>query len=537
MHKLHVVIPVGVSSPGTPIPEFLLNGIESLKSQTLKDILITVAADENISDVCKQILKDTNVNIEWFPEYSYFTKEGIWGKIVQCWEKYDSEYVSFLHYDDHWESNKALAQIDFIEQNNLDGCWSKVYLINDDNEIISGDSMAINKLSEKSVGHLIPWICHSTIIKKDTILNCGILEYREKWNCDFEWLYTAFLHKIKNLKKCENAIFLWRQHINQVSHNQGVNMKEDTNHVQEQRKLAGYTLNEAIEDSKYVMENVDLEAIKQLYIANKCCTIITTHAPKFKYAIKFLETFYKYNIEDHDVYFVFTNEQEYEAFSKLSPYPFYGLILSGELRDCQSIVNVKKYYALNILVNRYDYIGVYDCETEIVKEVNLNYIYKDIYERKILKCNISTFEHFPLEKNFTQYLVSKLNITPNQELQKAIDSKYYWWFNEIPVYESKSFKKFYKWFSQLENLKDIQNDYWCFDYMMYSIWLVVNENFKFTLFDTEHIWGAVEEFRMNIDEKDILSNTFKSYWDTNSINHSKFPHIKLLIHTDVNPVR
>ena len=107
---------------------------------------------------------------------------------------------------------------------------------------------------------------------------------------------------------------------------------------------------------------------------HKYCTIITTHTPKFKYAIKFLETFYKYSVEDHDIYFIFTNEQEYEAFSKLSPYPFYGLILSEELRDCQSIVNVKKYYALNILVNKYDYIGTYDCETEIVKKVNLNHI-------------------------------------------------------------------------------------------------------------------------------------------------------------------
>lgn len=265
MHKLHVVIPIGVSSPGTPIPEFLLNGIESLKSQTLENTLITVAADENISETCKQILTDTEVNVEWFPSYSYFTKEGIWGKIIRCWEKYDSEYVSFLHYDDLWEQDKASNQIRFIEQNKLDGCWSRVYLINDNNDIVSGDSMMISELSAQSVGHLIPWMCHSTIVKKDTILNCGILEYREKWNCDFEWLYTVFLHKIKNLRKCEDAIFLWRQHQNQVSHAQGVNMKEDTSHVQEQRKFAGYTFDETMEDSKYVMETVNLEAIKNLY--------------------------------------------------------------------------------------------------------------------------------------------------------------------------------------------------------------------------------------------------------------------------------
>jgi len=124
--------------------------------------------------------------------------------------------------------------------------------------------MQISKLSADSVGYLIPWMCHSTLIKKDTILNSGILDYREKWNCDFEWLYTVFLHKIKNLKKCEDAIFLWRQHENQVSHAQGVNMKEDNKHVKEQRELIGYSFDETMEDSKFVMDNVNLEEIKNL---------------------------------------------------------------------------------------------------------------------------------------------------------------------------------------------------------------------------------------------------------------------------------
>jgi len=265
MHKLHVVIPIGVSSPGTPIPEFLLNGIESLQSQTLKDILITVAADENISDTAKQILKDTNVNVEWFSPYSYFTKEGIWGKIFRCWEKYESKYVSFLHYDDLWEANKALNQISFIEENELEGCWSQVYLIDDNNNIISRDSMMISELSAESVGHLVPWICHSTIINRKTILESGILEYREKWNCDFEWLYTVFIHKIKNVRKCNDAMFFWRQHSNQVSHNKGENMKEDNDHVKQQRALIGYSFDETMEDSRYVMENVNLQQIKDLY--------------------------------------------------------------------------------------------------------------------------------------------------------------------------------------------------------------------------------------------------------------------------------
>jgi hypothetical protein len=261
MYKLHIVIPIGVSSPGTPIPEFLLNGIESLKSQTLEDILITVAADENIPDIAKNILIETGVNVEWFSAHSYFSKEGMWGKIFRCWEKYDSEFVSFLHYDDLWEGNKALNQINFIEKNNLDGCWSQVYLINDQNEITSGDSMGWTEFRKEYVGQFHPWIPHSTVVKKEAILDSGILEFREKWSGEFEGIYCTFLQKIKNLKKCDDAIFLWRTHANQVSWN----VQEDKDYVQSQREATGYTLAETMDDASFVKQNIDLETIKQLY--------------------------------------------------------------------------------------------------------------------------------------------------------------------------------------------------------------------------------------------------------------------------------
>ena len=266
----------------------------------------------------------------------------------------------------------------------------------------------------------------------------------------------------------------------------------------------------------------------------KCCTIIPVHPPKFGYALKFLETFYQYNTADHTVYFVFSNEYELDQFKILTSLSFKGLILPENLRGYKSIVNVKKYYALNELKDKYSYLGVYDSETEIVKEVDLNLLYQTIYENKIFKCNRSTFEHFH-HPNYTEYLISKLGITPNDEIRSAIDSNFYWWFNEIPVYESKSFKRFYNWFISLPNLDDIRNDYWCFDYLLYSIWLIINDDFKFKFHDVTRIWGAIEEFRVGTQEKDKITDMFKSYWDTNAVNHREFPHIKLLFHTDVNP--
>ena len=42
-------------------------------------------------------------------------------------------------------------------------------------------------------------------------------------------------------------------------------MKEENKHVKEQRELIGYSFDETMEDSKFVMDNINLEEIKKLY--------------------------------------------------------------------------------------------------------------------------------------------------------------------------------------------------------------------------------------------------------------------------------
>jgi hypothetical protein len=261
------------------------------------------------------------------------------------------------------------------------------------------------------------------------------------------------------------------------------------------------------------------------------CTIITTHKFKFKYALKFLETFYKHVNQPHKIYIIFSNIFEANEFRFLTNFDYETIILPADFELYKSIVNVKKYFALNSIIEQYDYIGVYDCETEIVKDVNLNEIYENIFNTKILKCNIS-------EKGseIIGNCAKKLGLFENKIIQNIVNKKLYWWFNEIPVYESKSFIRFYKWFEKLDNLDDIRNDYWCFDYIIYGIWLLVYEGFEIKEFDVDFYWGVVEEFRMSESDKNTFTELFDSYWETNSINHAKYEKIKMLFHTDVNPV-
>jgi hypothetical protein len=265
-------------------------------------------------------------------------------------------------------------------------------------------------------------------------------------------------------------------------------------------------------------------------IIKSCCTIIPLHSPKFEFGLRFLESANKLANLDHDFYFVFTNEQEYSAFKSLSNYKFKHIILPPQLLLFTSIVTIKKFYALSILVNEYKYFGVFDSEVVVVKPVNLNDMYSDIFNCKKLKCNISHNG-----SNLIKNAYEKLQLSDkSNKMEQIIRGKYYWWFNEIPVYESESVKRFLSHLNNLNNLNEIQNDYWCFDYILYGIWLLIMEDFDIQKIDVTSEWGVVEDNRIVQEEKDKLTSLFNSFWETNSKNHHSYDKIKLILHVDTH---
>jgi len=207
--KTHIVIPIGVANPGTPVPHLLRNSIQSIKNQTDQNFLITVASDDNISEECKEILKELDVNVEWYEPGYYFKRGGIWKKISECWKKYDSEYICFMHYDDQWHEGKLKAQVDAMDNENLTSTWSKTFVINDKSEIVSGDVAFFDTLGRKEISCAF---AHSLIIRRKPFMECGIMEYEDRWAPVFESLYAAYVHRMGNGRKVHEAIFYWRNH-------------------------------------------------------------------------------------------------------------------------------------------------------------------------------------------------------------------------------------------------------------------------------------------------------------------------------------
>jgi hypothetical protein len=265
----------------------------------------------------------------------------------------------------------------------------------------------------------------------------------------------------------------------------------------------------------------------------KTCTIITTHPPKFHFGLDLLKSFVKYVEQPHELYFVFTNESEMMLFDTLCGEfnSFYkSIVIPNELRDKLSIVNVKKFYALETLINEYDYIGVYDCETLFVKPCNLNLIYEDIGNQNHIKANTSS-----VGKNVLLKASEMLGLNNNEVLLNETENlTLYWWFNEIPVYEKNNFIEFFSWLKNLENYSDIQREYYCFDYILYGMWLIVFKGVNLKKIETTRISeiGAVEDFRLPMDVRNEVSVKFDSYWSTNIQNFNNFEKIKIIFHID-----
>ena len=264
----------------------------------------------------------------------------------------------------------------------------------------------------------------------------------------------------------------------------------------------------------------------------KTATIIPTHSPKFHWAYKLLESYIQYVQQPHDLYFVFTNEDEANTFKDgcKTPNDYMELILPISLRDKKSIINVKKYFGLYSIHANYDYIGVFDSESIFVKQCNLNDVYLDIASTNYFKANLAKDGN-----HIIQHIAEKLKLNYNKSLILETDFySLYWWFNEIPVYHMDYFSEFINWFYSLENINEIQNDYYCFDFLVYSIWLICFKEFKLKKYQTpiQFGCGAIEEFRTKPELKNIITETFDSYWDTNLNNHINYDKIKIIFQID-----
>ena len=264
--KTHIVIPIGVATPGTPVLSLLDKSISCIQNQTSKEFGLTVAADNNISDECKKLLKDKNVEIKWYTPGTFFKKGGIWKKITETWETSDTKYLAFLHYDDLWETDKLEKQISVMEERNLNSSWSSTFIMDENDIIISGDVSLWESFSISTVGHRTCAFAHSCIVKRNEFFDSGIMEFMDTWSPVFEDMFTLYLQKMGNGQKVHDAKFYWRNHSMNMSNS--ILTDNKWKYLREEQRIIGnYSMteiNDDIQRMNFEMSKVILD-IQQRY--------------------------------------------------------------------------------------------------------------------------------------------------------------------------------------------------------------------------------------------------------------------------------
>ena len=256
---LTIVIPLGVSVPGTPVFKYLQLCVESIQKQkTSYNYDIIFSCDTNVNDNVKQFLESTNFKIAWYDPFYYFKKGGIWKKIYDQWNLNESRYYAFSHYDDLWSENKIQSQIDKLDETKSDICWSRVQII-DSGDFIINEVKTIDQLTNQTLYNTPTYaFSHSTIVSKK-IFDTNIMEHAYSWSAIYEELYYIYSHKLKGIKD-NNSIFYHRIHNDSISNTFN---DEDSVHVVQQRKETNYSLSETIKDAKSINLNLIRKNISQ----------------------------------------------------------------------------------------------------------------------------------------------------------------------------------------------------------------------------------------------------------------------------------
>ena len=253
----------------------------------------------------------------------------------------------------------------------------------------------------------------------------------------------------------------------------------------------------------------------------KITFLIPTYPPHFKYAKDLLTSFYKNNLDKQaDLFFIFTDEKEKVEFGECYSY----IILPKELRvfENKGIINIKKFYGISQLKDRYNYIIILDDESKFIKNINLEKLCNNYFKNKILygnncsdPCNCASIVHSRLDAIF-----------PNNNIDKNL----YLWFNQLCIYKSDTIDDFFNKINYKEIIKKIS--YHDFDYYIYMYYLILYQGFSIVDMRAECDYGfceTVERYKLLDGYKKLNLNLSTQYMYKLLKNKNLF----VLIHSDM----
>ena len=229
----------------------------------------------------------------------------------------------------------------------------------------------------------------------------------------------------------------------------------------------------------------------------KVAFVIPVHPPHYEY-LNFLDSLP--NNLDFDIYFILSYSEDLDMLKSYDFNEIYNVILLEEKFDRDFITNIinsrtiitfKKYYAINMLKNRYEYIAAVDSEIQFVSIDNVYEKFKNHCDKKEIFGASLNGNRLEIAKDIMEH--SSIFFQKNiEELKnKTYGLTHYFWFSDIPIYDTKIASKFLE-FINFENYETFVNklSWWVFDYIPYIYYCVLYNDYNL----------------INLKEYDIMRN-------------------------------
>lgn len=216
----------------------------------------------------------------------------------------------------------------------------------------------------------------------------------------------------------------------------------------------------------------------------------------------------------NNLWFVFSSFEQKEKFSNEAKKRFSldinYIICDMDLSDCKNPVTIKKYFGLKELSDKYDYLATIDCETKFYGVINSGELLYSVWDNEtFLNSNISKLGGRDVKK-----CVEALGLQNNQLLKAETDNYIYsWWFNDIPVYEGKTLNYFFEWIEKKGYQDAIYFNWECFDYLVYVIWLILEQNKHLKKYNIKSRDVIIESlWKWEIRNKKKIEDELGTHW-------------------------
>jgi glycosyltransferase involved in cell wall biosynthesis len=145
------------------------SSVQSVLGQSYRKLEIIIIDDEN-SISSRKTLENLKKNFKRVKVFSTHKNLGVSGARNLGVKKANGDFIAFLDSDDLWKKTKIEKQLTFIQNNNVDICYTDYLAVNENNSIIY-KVRTPRVLFHKDLLRHCPIACSSVLLKKKILKN------------------------------------------------------------------------------------------------------------------------------------------------------------------------------------------------------------------------------------------------------------------------------------------------------------------------------------------------------------------------------